>query len=469
PPSRIRMITLDGFESLGLLPAQRHVLLSWMLTGEYGGFLVLGEKLTGQPLDEGDTDLLLGLTQILKGAMTHALAVINIQQLNADLVRKNETLQQVLGELRSSREELDRRIFHLGTLSDLGSELSPLLDLDRLIRTFLMMATGSMGAAQGLVLVQDRQTRQCRFTGVGLEREVRLEEDDCDQWIYRAFEACEVKSLAPGTVSRVHEPLAVSEEIPIDARLAFFLVIDSSRMGLLTLGPRIQGGPYSPEEVDLLETLAASLLVYLKNAVAFETIENLNAELVRSNEDLRQTIAELTEARHRITILERARAHLRALVRQEAERVGRASWLDYALILLLATVVGVLFNLAAPQGIPLVQETLLRPRSASMPPQGVARLVGHEGAVLVDARPRELHDGKRIPGAVNVPLSLFDVMYMMKLSALDSQRPIVVYGRHVSRLYDEEVAFRLRQRDHENVWVLEGGLEAWAAEGLPVQ
>jgi 3-mercaptopyruvate sulfurtransferase SseA len=58
---------------------------------------------------------------------------------------------------------------------------------------------------------------------------------------------------------------------------------------------------------------------------------------------------------------------------------------------------------------------------------------------------------------------------MMKLGNLDPETPVIVYGRSISRLYDEELAFRLKQRDHDHVRVLSGGLRAWEAQGYPVQ
>jgi len=468
--SRTRTIAREGLGVTGLFPSPVQTLFLWDLSGEYAGFLALGEKLTNRPLDDGDEELLLNLIQILKGAMNHALSVLNIQQLNAELLKKNQELEEAMGELNASREELDRRVFHLKTLSDLSSELSPLLDMDRLLRTFLMISMGALGVGQGFVIVQDRKARKVRSSAVGPVHEPVLDGHGCEQLIYQAFDACEIKSLAPGTVSRMGELSFLRQHgIEIDVELAFFFVIDASFMGVFALGPNILASLYSREEVELIVTQISSFMVYLQNARAFETIGALNEDLTRRNEELRQTIADLTEARHRITLLERARAHLRSLVQQEVERVGRPGLLDCALILLLATAIGVLFNLAAPQGIPLVPETLLRQRSATVNPQSAMRLAEEGVAVLVDARPKELYDQKHIRGAVNIPISLFDIMYMMKLSQVDSESPIVVYGRHVSRRYDEELAFRLKQRDHENVRILEGGLQAWEAEGYPVQ
>jgi 3-mercaptopyruvate sulfurtransferase SseA len=53
----------------------------------------------------------------------------------------------------------------------------------------------------------------------------------------------------------------------------------------------------------------------------------------------------------------------------------------------------------------------------------------------------------------------------MKFSGLDPAKEIIVYGRTISRHYDEEVAFKLTSRGHSNVKVLPGGLPAWKEKG----
>lgn len=156
-------------------------------------------------------------------------------------------------------------------------------------------------------------------------------------------------------------------------------------------------------------------------------------------------------------------------MQKETERIDRASTFDFVLVLFLALAVGIIYNGVAPQGIPLVQESVMRARSATVDPKTARRMIEEQGALLVDARPKELFDQKHIQGAVNIPLSLFDIMYMMKLSSLDPERPLIVYGRNISRLYDEELAFRLKQRDHEQVRILDGGLSAWEAQGYQVE
>jgi rhodanese-related sulfurtransferase len=469
-PPRIKVLTRESFGPYGLFPAWANILILWNLSADYGGFLALGEKISGRPLDEGDMDLLLNLTHVLTGALNHALSVLNIQQLNAELLTKNVELQGTLDALRSSRDELDRRIFHLGSLSDLNAELSPLFDFDRLLQSFLMTTMGSLGVGQGFVMVHDRESRSPHIATRGMVRSPHLDGDQCEALLYKAFEASEEKSFEPSSVCRVSDPSVFrGVGVTMDAQLGFFFVMDASFMGVVALGPTITSGSFSPDEVDLLTTHISNFIVFLRNARAFQTIQTLNEDLSRRNEELSRTIAELTEARHRITILERARARLRSLVQKEAERMGRASGFDCVLILLLATAVGVLFNFAAPQGISLVQESVLRPAVAGITPGAARRVMEKDGAILIDARPRELYDRQHIQGALNVPLSLFDVVYMMKLSQLDPARPVIVYGRTISRRYDDELAFRLKQRDHEDVKVLHGGLDGWGTQGVQAE
>jgi 3-mercaptopyruvate sulfurtransferase SseA len=56
----------------------------------------------------------------------------------------------------------------------------------------------------------------------------------------------------------------------------------------------------------------------------------------------------------------------------------------------------------------------------------------------------------------------------MKLGpTLKAEQIVLIYGRTVSKRYDDEVAQRLLQR-HDQVRVLDGGLEAWEKNGLTV-
>lgn len=198
-------------------------------------------------------------------------------------------------------------------------------------------------------------------------------------------------------------------------------------------------------------------------------MDNDAMELARAREDLERTIAELREARETITSLQEAQGRTKSAILKQKERIARVSPLDFISILLASIVVGLLFNASNPSGVALVPESLFRPAPPLVNAAETKELVDRDEAVLVDARPAEFFREGHIKGAINVPPSLFDVMYTMKLSDLDPQKMIIVYGRNISRHYDEEVAHRLVQRDRENVKVFTGGLSAWSRQGYAVE
>ena len=279
-PSRIRFFTRESLSDHGLFPAETRVFVFWNLANDYSGFVGLGKKISGQTFDESDRDLLLNLTNVLTSALAHALSVINIQQLNAGLQKKNIELEAALGELRESQDALDRRLFHLASLSELNSELSPLTDLDALLQAFLLTVMGSFGVRQGFVLVFDRQSRRGQFAARGLGSEPALDGEAWEKLLYRSLDALENKSMAPMSVSRLADAAFLRQMgIDMDPALGFFFVLDPSCMGLVVLGERIRGDAFSLEEVDLLATQTSSLLVFLKNARAFQTIRALNEDL----------------------------------------------------------------------------------------------------------------------------------------------------------------------------------------------
>lgn len=157
---------------------------------------------------------------------------------------------------------------------------------------------------------------------------------------------------------------------------------------------------------------------------------------------------------------------------REAEsqvRAHRLSWFDLAIIFGLSILFGVIFNLSNPNGVRLT------PRSWSAEavltvPLPVAMAKHREGQTLfVDARPSSFFEQRRIKGAVNLPLALFDIMYMMEFNKIPKTKEVIVYGKTISRLYDEEVARKLALRGYKNTRVLQGGFSSWSRQGYPVE
>lgn len=90
-------------------------------------------------------------------------------------------------------------------------------------------------------------------------------------------------------------------------------------------------------------------------------------------------------------------------------------------------------------------------------PREAARLI-ESGARLVDIRGREEHARERIPAAASKPLD--------SLTPVESGQPVIFHCRSGARTKTN--AERLGAACEGEAFILEGGIEAWKAAGLPV-
>jgi len=154
---------------------------------------------------------------------------------------------------------------------------------------------------------------------------------------------------------------------------------------------------------------------------------------------------------------------------REAYKASRMSWIDFFLVIAVSVILAVVFNYSNPNGIPLFPDSPDRNSIPAITPSAALEELQRNEAVLLDAMPSNFFQKQHIKGAVNMPLALFDIVYMMTFAEEEKEKKIVVYGRTISRLYDLEVANKLLLRGYRNVRILDGGLTAWETKGYPVE
>ncbi len=162
-------------------------------------------------------------------------------------------------------------------------------------------------------------------------------------------------------------------------------------------------------------------------------------------------------------------AEERGMLKQDSDAAinySNVRWFDFVLLFGLSIIMAITFNLSNPNGIPFFPG---RPDPVpSVSPAVVIKELGHTHPLIVDAMPSNFFGQKHIKGAVNMPLAIFNFVYLMRFANKPKNTPIVVYGNTISRPYALEVADRLLARGYANVKVLKGGLAAWEASGYPV-
>lgn len=445
------------------LPGSLGVLVRWCGPDGRAGLLGLGGCADGCVDGAAEREFLARLAGVLVSALRRALTEQAVRELGLSLGRKNTQYEQAADAAERAKDELARRVFHLNTLYEANSELSGMVETRRILETFLLTVMGALSARRGGVYLHGE--RPCLVLRGGRTDEPGGAQRD----LARFFESAGGRDPIPMSVRLLRgDKVLAGTGFPFTPQLVVAFAVDGETQGLLAVGEALDGREYGSEECDLLRALAGNVLVYLKNARYFEEITSLNRDLTSRNEELNRLLEEVSQCRLELSDVERARQKILEIVRRETSRSGRVRRADFVFLLLVPLCIGLLFNFSNPAGVRLVPETW-----TAQPVERIdvrsARHLALSGALVVDARPADVHRAAHIRGALNVPRSLFDFVYSMRLASLDPTRPVIVYGRTVSRHYDEEVALLLRRREFGNVRVLSGGLGAWERNGYPVE
>ncbi|MBT8406693.1 MAG: hypothetical protein KJP05_04495, partial [Deltaproteobacteria bacterium] len=108
--------------------------------------------------------------------------------------------------------------------------------------------------------------------------------------------------------------LIQAKSLPPEVKCALPFTLESDCVGLLALGDKLVGEPYSEDDSELLVTLVNNLVISLKNARSFEEIKRLNENLKAQN-------IELEKALRKVEILESVKANLSKFVPTTVSRL----------------------------------------------------------------------------------------------------------------------------------------------------
>jgi rhodanese-related sulfurtransferase len=202
------------------------------------------------------------------------------------------------------------------------------------------------------------------------------------------------------------------------------------------------------------ETIGENHLLVLSN----EQLDNI----MRDFPDLSKIFAR--EMRRWLSIDEK-RLEIQA---HEVQKSLRMTWVDFVLVITVIVILGSIFNASNPNGIPFFPKFPDRTSVPSISQAAALEELNKGKTLFLDARPANFYNKRHIKGAVNIPLQLFEFVYMMTLAKQEKSKKIIVYEETISKFYDLEVADKLLLRGHEQVRTLQGGLKAWEAKGYPV-
>jgi class 3 adenylate cyclase len=220
-----------------------------------------------------------------------------------DLHVQVEQLTASLKQAEEVRAELDRRIFHLRTLYDASKDMYGSVEIDAILRNFLLMCMGNFGVVTGFIMLTNVEFVEVeRFIALGIQDAAPLsirmkwQEIISQKGLYESMTAIKGMSNSESFLS------------PITLTLPFIMAEDTA--ALLALSAKLAGDPYTQDDKELLYTLLNNLSVAVKYAKSFEEIQRLNKDLEERNSELTRTLKELKESLRKIEILEKVKANL---------------------------------------------------------------------------------------------------------------------------------------------------------------
>ena len=255
---------------------------------------------------EGSMDILVGAMHVETaepGSLLGELAMVDAGQRSATVVARTECrvvpisvtefdllvretpafsrqVMKVMAErLRRMNEnlgELEKRVFHLKALYDLSREIGLLSGSESVMDSLLMAVLGTFGVERGVIVLRDGRSNQVHsFAHRGI--------DDA---------AAVAHALAQHHVAQPLPSVDLHICIPFD--------VDEGLKGSIGLGEKLTGDDYTPEDSELLLTLANQGAVAVRNA--------------RAHEEVVRYAKELADSLRRIQILESMKASLAKFV-----------------------------------------------------------------------------------------------------------------------------------------------------------
>ncbi|MEJ2198891.1 MAG: hypothetical protein P8X54_10045, partial [Desulfuromonadales bacterium] len=148
----------------------------------------------------------------------------------------------------AAQDENERRLFHLKTLYDASRELLGVVEIKTVLKSFLLMTLGNFGVVEGILSTHDSLSKDAsQLVTIGME------EDDNES--IREGVAEFLINDSPGNAILSDRERRRLNFLPKAVECAACFSVDENYAGLLGLGAKIVGDPYSDEDRDLLETL----------------------------------------------------------------------------------------------------------------------------------------------------------------------------------------------------------------------
>jgi len=164
---------------------------------------------------------------------------------------------------------LEKLVFHLNTLAELGEEIASPKDFVRIMRSSLLMVMGTFSTAKGVILAYDREKKN--FTSVaakgipGLQGKTLMLSSDTVKSIAASGQAMNLNDKEAGSVFG-----ALTEELlRFGTVVASPLVVKGDLLGVIAISEKITEEEFTPYDMQLLSVMAQHISYSLHTNALF--------------------------------------------------------------------------------------------------------------------------------------------------------------------------------------------------------
>lgn len=219
--------------------------------------------------------LLLSILILTLGAFSLKILNLLTHRVRGESERLEAKIKSISEELRSSNRELKRRVYELHNLFQISIDLTAIRDTDRLINSFLNTLLGQLSTKNAVLLLNQSS-----------------EEEDFEPRGFKGLTEGEVKGLRfrrgdplLEILQRKRKPLVVTNKLPaedisklrrINSKVCAPLIYSDRLEGVISIGPKINGEPYTRAEMEMLTLLANMVSVAIMNAQFYQKLERIS-------------------------------------------------------------------------------------------------------------------------------------------------------------------------------------------------
>lgn len=197
---------------------------------------------------------------------------ISLEERIEEIEEANYKIADLAGELEDKNTTLEKAVIRLSTLHKLGMAINSTMELDKLFQLLVKSTMEAVNAHIGYILLHDRQqecltvTTLLGHTNLSGVTAIPMKPSSVSTWVIKNRKPLLIQDINQCPEFDRFSALGYERKTLICVPLT----VRNDLIGTITVVNKVDNSVYTPEELELLTTIAAQAGIALKNAKLYE-------------------------------------------------------------------------------------------------------------------------------------------------------------------------------------------------------